>query len=315
MSIGFKSMNMIDSQTLIDLCPDPIIGVDAKGMINLFNTAAERLLGYDSAQVVGALHIAEIYTSFEHAKEIKRLMDSDEYGERGFIEGYETVLKSKWGREIPIRLSASLLEEDHGVAGSVGFFHDMTDRKRLEEKLKKQSITDELTGLYNQRHFYGVLSVEMDRAERYQTPLSLVCVDLDNLKQVNDQLGHLEGDRILRDVSRALQESCRSVDVCFRYGGDEFMVLLPQTDCIESAQLAERIRRRFNEICSYSVDLGNSVIINASLSLGVTDTLGDEDVDHFIQRADLAMYEAKNAGGNRTMMIKRQVADKVEAEM
>ena len=143
MSIGFKSMNMIDSQTLIDLCPDPIIGVDAKGKINLFNTAAERLLGYDSAQVVGALHIAEIYTSFEHAKEIKRLMDSDEYGERGFIEGYETVLKSKWGREIPIRLSASLLEEDHGVAGSVGFFHDMTDRKRLEEKLKKQSITDE----------------------------------------------------------------------------------------------------------------------------------------------------------------------------
>ena len=90
-------MNKIDSQTLIDLCPDPIIGVDAEGVINLFNTAAERLMGYESAQVVGVLHIAEIYTSFEHAKKIKQLIDSDEYGERGFIEGYETVLKSRWG--------------------------------------------------------------------------------------------------------------------------------------------------------------------------------------------------------------------------
>ncbi|MCO4756437.1 MAG: GGDEF domain-containing protein [Oceanospirillaceae bacterium] len=307
-------MKKIDSRTLVNLCPDPIIGVDAKGLINLFNAAAQRLLGYSSEDVVGRLHISEIYTSLDHAKEIKRLIQSDDFGERGFVEGYETVLKSALGQEIPIRLSASLLEERDG-GGSVGFFHDLSERKRLEEKLKKQSITDELTGLYNQRHFYGVLSVEMDRAERYQSPLSLICVDLDNLKQVNDQLGHLEGDRILRDVSRALQECSRSVDACFRYGGDEFMILAPQTDCIESAQLAERIRMRFNEICRYSADLGNTVVINASLSLGVTDTLALEDVDHFIQRADLAMYEAKNAGGNRTMMIKRQVADKVEAEV
>ncbi|MBE9399350.1 GGDEF domain-containing protein [Pontibacterium sp. N1Y112] len=307
-------MKKIDSRTLVSLCPDPIIGVDAGGLINLFNAAAQRLLGYNSEEVIGRLHISEIYTSLDHAKEIKRLIQSNDFGECGFVEGYETVLKSALGQEIPIRLSASLLEE-HDGGGSVGFFHDMSERKRLEEKLKKQSITDELTGLYNQRHFYGVLSVEMDRAERYQSPLSLICVDLDNLKQVNDQLGHLEGDRILRDVSRALRECSRSVDACFRYGGDEFMVLLPQTDCIESAQLAERIRMRFNEISRYSIDLGNTVVINASLSLGVTDTLALEDVDHFIQRADLAMYEAKNAGGNRTMMIKRQVADKVEAEV
>jgi len=306
-------MKEIDSRTLVNLCPDPVIGVDSQGIINLFNAAAERLLGYTRSDVLGSLHISQVYTSLDHAKEIGRLIMSEESGRTGVLEGYETELRTADGYEVPIRLSAASLDLEQG-GGSVGFFHDMSERKRLEDKLKMQSITDELTGLYNQRHFYGVLSVEMDRAERYQSPLSLICVDLDNLKQVNDQLGHLEGDRILRDVSRALQDSSRSVDICFRYGGDEFMALLPQTDSTESARLAERIRQRFNEISSYSVDLGNTVVINASLSLGVTDTLGDEDVDHFIQRADLAMYEAKNSGGNRTMMIRRQVADQVKAE-
>lgn len=306
-------MKEIDSNALINLCPDPVIGVDGSGIINLFNTAAERLLQYDACDVLSKLHISEIYTSIEHAREIGRLIRSGDYGEPGFVEGFETALLDARRVEIPIRLSAAMLTDSQG-GGSVGFFHDMTERKRLEEKLKKQSITDELTGLYNQRHFYAVLSVEMDRAERYQRPLSLLCIDLDNLKRVNDQLGHLEGDRILRDVSRALLDCCRSVDISFRYGGDEYMVLLPQTDCVEAARVAERIRKRFNEICSYSIKLGSSVLINASLSLGVTDTLACEDVEHFIQRADLAMYEAKNSGGNRTMMIKRHVADVVDSE-
>ncbi len=307
-------MKNLDSRVLVNLCPDPVIGVDASGIINLFNGAAERLLKYQAEDVVGKLHICEIYTSLDHAREIKRLIESEDFGAPGFIEGFETALVASDGVELPIRLSASLFTDDEGNAYSVGFFHDLTERKRLEAELKKQSITDELTGLFNQRHFYSVLAVEIDRAERYQQPLGLLCVDLDNLKQVNDQLGHLEGDRIIRDVSGALNDCCRSVDLCFRYGGDEFMVLLPQTDAVEAAKVAERVRKRFNEICRYSVNLGNNVVINASLSLGVTDTLGSEDVDHFIQRADLAMYEAKNSKGNRTMMIKRQVADQVAIE-
>ncbi|MGB0468250.1 MAG: GGDEF domain-containing protein [Pontibacterium sp.] len=307
-------MKKIDSNTLIHICPDPVIGIQPNGIVSLFNPAAERLLGYRAGQVIGHLHISNIYPGREHAREIKRLMLSEEFGGAGFLEGYETRMLSVEGHEIPIRLSASLLHDSTGLAGSVGFFHDMTESKRLAAKLKKQSITDELTGLYNQRHFYSVLSVEMSRAGRYQHPLSLLCIDLDNLKKVNDQLGHLEGDRILREASRALLDCCRSIDLSFRYGGDEFMVLLPQTDCAEAARVAERIRKQFNNICSYSVELGNNVVISTSLSLGVTDTLGTEDVDHFIQRADLAMYEAKNSGGNRTMMIKRQAGREVEVE-
>ncbi|MEO8119456.1 MAG: diguanylate cyclase, partial [Rhodoferax sp.] len=213
-------------QELVSLSPDPIIGVNREGTINLFNLAAERLIGYSSSEVLGKLAITQVYASPEQARQINKLLHASPDRQ---ITGCETQLFSRGGRIIDIRLSAKLITRDDVEVGSIGFFHDMTESKRLESVLKQMTITDNLTGIYNQRHFRAVLEIELERASRYGRPLCLMCIDLDNFKQVNDKLGHLEGDNALRFSARNLQKALRKTDIAFRYGGDEFMMLLPET--------------------------------------------------------------------------------------
>lgn len=158
------------------------------------------------------------------------------------------------------------------------------------KKMEELSMTDSLTGLFNRRHFYRRLKEEMARARRQKHSLSLLVVDLDNLKDYNDALGHLRGDEALRGVAQAIDASIRQdVDGGFRYGGDEFAVILPYSDSAEATEVAERIRGTFS-------DFG---LTGTSLSIGQAEFDHEEQVDDFVTRADSAMYFAKNSGGNR----------------
>ncbi|MCL4473943.1 MAG: sensor domain-containing diguanylate cyclase [Actinobacteria bacterium] len=158
------------------------------------------------------------------------------------------------------------------------------------KKMEELSMTDSLTGLYNRRHFYRRLKEEMARAKRQKHPVSLLVVDLDNLKEYNDAHGHLRGDEALRGVAQAVTASIRQdVDNGFRYGGDEFAVILPYSDIIEGAEVAERIRKTFEDFA----------LEGTSLSIGLAELDFEEDVDDFVTRADTAMYVAKNSGGNK----------------
>jgi diguanylate cyclase (GGDEF)-like protein/PAS domain S-box-containing protein len=305
-------VNNVDEAVLVSLCPDPVIGVDGLGVVQTFNAAAEKLLGYSSSEVVGVLNITEIYPSVEAARKIKQLMHSESYGESGSIEGYEAVLSCKNGSQVPVRLSAVIVDPEEG--SSVGFFHDLTERHNLEKQLHKLSVTDELTGLYNQRHFYNVMAKESDRAKRYKHPLSVICFDLDNFKKVNDSLGHLEGDRVLRTIGDLLKDALRLTDIAVRYGGDEFMVLLPETGIKSAAKTAERIRDEFNAKCPHSVERGSEAVVSVSMSLGVTETDGSEKPDQVVKRADLAMYESKSSGGNSTVVINQHIGNMVQAK-
>ena len=302
-------MRNVDESLLISLCPDPVIGVDGRGVIQIFNCAAERLLGYSADDLVDVVNIRQIYPEIEVARFIKSLMYSTDYGDKGSIEGYETYLRASSGENIMVRLSAALIDAEEG--SSIGFFHDLTERRALEAELHKLSVTDDLTGLYNQRHFYKVLAAEVDRAKRYEHKLSLICFDLDNFKKVNDSLGHLEGDRVLRLIGELLKETLRQIDVPVRYGGDEFMVLLPETDIVSAGRLAERIRGLFNNRCPQSADNQISALAHVSMSLGVTETDGTEIPDQVVRRADMAMYESKTSGGNNTVQIRQRIGDVV----
>lgn len=158
------------------------------------------------------------------------------------------------------------------------------------KKMEELSITDSLTGLYNRRHFYHRLKEEMKRAKRQTYPVSLLVVDLDNLKDYNDRLGHLKGDEALRVVAQALTAGIRQdVDTGYRYGGDEFAVILPYSDREDSVEVAERIKKTFN---GFRLE-------GTSLSIGLAQLDYDEEVDDFVTRADSAMYAAKNSGGDR----------------
>jgi diguanylate cyclase (GGDEF)-like protein/PAS domain S-box-containing protein len=284
---------------LVAVCPDPIIGVDRTGVISLFNSASEMLLGYPQQDVLQRLHITRLYPSINEAREVMRLLQIS-HDKR--LRGYETQLVSRSGRVIDIRLSAALLLEKGVEIGSVGYFHDLTEQKCLETRLKQLADTDELTGLYNRRHFQEVLKKEIDRAHRYHRPLSLLCADIDGFKQVNDCLGHLRGDEALRLAGKTILAVIRNTDIAFRYGGDEFMVLLPETSVDDTGIIAERMRDTFaNDWADRAERHGraDSQVPLITMSLGLVELRPRLTMEQLVGCADASMYRAKRAGGNR----------------
>lgn len=170
--------------------------------------------------------------------------------------------------------------------------------KHLEverEGMRRLAIQDSLTGLYNRRHFLELVGREWSRAQRYETAGALLMVDLDHFKQINDQHGHLCGDAILHAVAVALLETLRQPDVLARFGGEEFVAFLPQTDALGAVDVAERVRQRIERL---ALDWEGEVV-RVTVSVGVAAMRSDHlKLDHLIRDADAAMYEAKAAGRN-----------------
>ncbi|MGB9641202.1 MAG: diguanylate cyclase [Anaerolineales bacterium] len=169
---------------------------------------------------------------------------------------------------------------------------------QLHAAVQQQAVTDPLTGLYNRRGFFELAEHEIIRAHRFQRPLSMIIMDVDLLKYVNDHYGHLMGDRVLSSVSSSCRSELRQVDVIARYGGDEFIALLPETNLDEALSVAERLR---SQVANLSLPLENGEIIRVTLTAGVADLLPGDTLKTLIERADQALYRAKQAGKNRVL--------------
>lgn len=168
------------------------------------------------------------------------------------------------------------------------------EKQKLEVELKKLSITDDLSGLFNRRHFYDKLEEEMVRAKRQKLPLSLLLLDIDGFKAYNDQYGHLKGDELITGIGRIITRHIREkVDSGFRYGGDEFTATLPGANLKQSCQIAERIRQSMEEAESKKI----------TLSIGLAEYDFKVGVNIFVKMADDAMYIAKRSGGNRIHLM------------
>jgi two-component system, cell cycle response regulator len=167
----------------------------------------------------------------------------------------------------------------------------------LNKELEVLSITDGLTKLYNRRYFQDQLLRAFDQSFRYRRPLSVLLVDIDEFKGINDRYGHTVGDRVLEEVSTALAQSARSTDLVARYGGDEFAIVAPETNAADAYQFAERIRRRVAS--SAVVEAG--VRVEVRVSIGVSSAPDDEfrNAMQMIDLADRALYRAKENGRNR----------------
>ncbi|MBW1759583.1 MAG: diguanylate cyclase [Deltaproteobacteria bacterium] len=170
------------------------------------------------------------------------------------------------------------------------------DRIHMLNELKKLAITDDLTGLYNSRHFYAQLEIEVNRSKRYSHPLSLLLLDIDHFKDYNDTYGHVKGDQVLVMLGKVIQSCLRRLDTAYRYGGEEFTIILPETMADEAAIVAERIKRavKSNKL---SPEPGKEVSI--TISIGVTEYAPGEDLSIFVHRADKAMYISKQEGRDR----------------
>jgi diguanylate cyclase (GGDEF)-like protein len=168
----------------------------------------------------------------------------------------------------------------------------------LHETVRKQAVTDELTGLYNLRHFHDSLDAELERQRRFGTEVGLVMLDIDDFKQVNDTYGHQQGDLVLIEVARALRNLSRDIDEPARYGGEEMAVILPQTDVAGAEVQAERMRSAVAELQIERLDGGGRLSVTASFGVASL-PYNAHDKAGLIAEADAALYRAKRAGKNR----------------
>jgi diguanylate cyclase (GGDEF)-like protein len=188
--------------------------------------------------------------------------------------------------------------ERHALSAAAALIAISVRNVQLVDETRENSLRDGLTGCFNQAYGLETLQSEMKRARRTGRPLSVVMFDIDHFKTVNDTAGHLHGDAVLAAVGRQLTEVLRSTDVRCRYGGDEFLIILPDTPVLGAQHVAECIRRGIAEMT-----LPNGRPAEVTASLGVTAALaGETDVKSAIARADEALYRAKRAGRNRFIL-------------
>jgi diguanylate cyclase (GGDEF)-like protein/PAS domain S-box-containing protein len=206
--------------------------------------------------------------------------------------------------------AAPLRDSSGMITGAIETLQDITDRKTAELALSESerrhrelSITDGLTGLYNSRHFYTRVHEEVERCNRYATPLSLILLDVDDFKRFNDTYGHLEGDRVLAGLAEVIRAEIRGSDSAYRYGGEEFIVLFPETAPDESQVVAERLRQAFADRL-FTPAPGER--IHMTISIGGGGYHSGEDLTTFVKRIDKAMYKAKSHGRNCVIFVEEQ---------
>jgi diguanylate cyclase (GGDEF)-like protein len=209
---------------------------------------------------------------------------------RGMAAGADDFLiKPVTPLELRIRLSSMLR------------IKELTDQLQLANtKLAQLAVTDPLTGLHNRRSLYSQLEREFERSKRYKRPLSLLMMDIDHFKSINDSYGHQTGDRVLRLVADVLRATVRSADVAGRFGGEEFMILAPETGAETVGLLGERIR---STVHAASVGAGEGVPqVTISIGIATTQLLFATTYEELIHLADDALYRAKHEGRNRTVI-------------
>ncbi len=287
-----------DVQDLYEHAPCGYHSLDADGRILRMNRTELEWLGVRADQVIGRRHYRDFVTpdtreAFDGA--FRRVLGEGREG------AAECELMRHDGATLPVAIQATAQVTDEGFQYSRATVFDLSERKRLEARLAQQAMTDPLTLLGNRRYLVAQADMEMARARRSGVPLCLIAVDLDHFKRINDAYGHDVGDRVLEAFAQTARDQLRQGDVLCRMGGEEFVVLLPDTDHEQALAVAERLRRAIE---ATPVVVGEGAVeqerLAYSASLGVTRVDPEEaSLEAAIKRADEALYAAKADGRNR----------------
>jgi diguanylate cyclase (GGDEF)-like protein/PAS domain S-box-containing protein len=261
----------------------------ANGRFLRVNPAFVRLLEADSAEQLLGCEIASLYVDAG-----ERVRFSNALMQEGEVFRYELHMRTLKGREIRTADTAFRHLDDSGNPVFDGALEDITVRRELEMELSRQARYDKLTELANRRHCESVLQSETERSDRYGTPLSALMIDIDLFKRINDERGHAEGDRVLEWLAAVLRSRVRETDLAGRWGGEEFVVLLPSTPAPKAHRLAEELRRAIAE------QPGDG-ITPITVSIGYAGYRHGEGNARFMQRLDRALYAAKGEGRNRVV--------------
>ncbi len=200
----------------------------------------------------------------------------------------------------------ALFNEKNKKIGTIVSLNNITRQKELMQKLEKIASLDELTGIYSRRYLISLTELEINRAKRTGRPISILALDLDCFKRVNDDFGHLVGDKVLKAITRIINDNIRNIDIFGRYGGDEFVIIQPETDHKTAFTTAERLRKKISQnpliVGEHTIDL--------TVSIGVFGTMEDPEkkqvntFDKLLDFADKALYDAKKYGRNKTILYK-----------
>jgi diguanylate cyclase (GGDEF)-like protein len=185
-------------------------------------------------------------------------------------------------------LAAPIYDSEGELWGSIESFQDLTERKILEAKLSELATIDGLTGVYNRRFLENKLGEEMAKAKRYHDHLALILLDIDQFKEINDQFGHLVGDQVLKKTAETINKCIRTTDLVSRYGGDEFVVLLPRTDPDQLSQVVERLDQALRNVSLWDQEKGT---IRFTVSYGASSE--NKNFDQILRQADKNMYKNK----------------------
>ena len=289
--IRYLSDNSPMLQYLIDTLPVPIFYKDKAGYYLGCNKAFEDFIKIERSQLIGNnvfqlydRKLAEIYHSADQA-----LFDNPG------IQNYESVVRSTQGDERYVKFhKTSFGDSKNEVAGLIGVIFDITAQKQLEHKLTEQATYDSLTGLYNRREGLNRVGELYELTRRNKMPLAVLMLDVDHFKRVNDQYGHQIGDRALQFIADTLRKTSRQSDILVRYGGEEFLLFLPNVAEGDAVTFAERYRTTLAE---KSMSLSKDQQLHLTVSIGISCYM-QQSLTELIHEADIALYEAKSRDRN-----------------
>jgi diguanylate cyclase (GGDEF)-like protein/PAS domain S-box-containing protein len=286
---------------LLDELYDAVYFVDTERRIQYWNRAAESTSGYAQEDVLGRhcynnllCHTDESGTILCHsACPLKKSMETKERSKA------DVYLRHKQGHRVSVSVRVTPIMDEQGeVIGAVEVFLDNSSKKNLQrrtDELKRIAYVDSLTGLVNRRYLEMRLGQALEEFSLFRSPFGVLLIDIDHFKKVNDTCGHAGGDIVLAHIAQLLSDNLRETDTLGRWGGEEFVALLPNADAATTRGLADRCRMLI-ESSAVTID-GKK--ISATISVGATTVEEDDDATTIVSRADAAMYQSKMEGRNR----------------
>lgn len=307
------SITMLDNAQIVDTIDIGLIVLDRELIVRGWNRWMEFHSGIPAAEIVGT-PILQHYANLTEPKYRRLFKSVLTFGSYACfsqkLHQYLIPLKNLHASaaQLPYMqqsCSAAPLRDNQGsIIGLFISVHDVTEYTSYENKLLEMTKVDALTRLFNRSHLEKRLSEELERARRFGNSFSIIMIDIDYFKNINDTRGHLCGDHALRQLAAILQQMVRAVDVVGRYGGEEFCCVLPETSAANAVILAERLRCRVAEsIFSYGTEQ-----FGFTVSLGVAECgVGANTLESLVGLADGALYHAKNTGRNRVVCAESAV--------
>jgi diguanylate cyclase (GGDEF)-like protein/PAS domain S-box-containing protein len=303
---------------IFEHAPDALIVVDSGGLIAGVNARTEAMFGYSRNEIEGGEIEKLIPARFaeQHVAHRARNGDSPKFRRMG-ASRLDLFARRKDGSEFPVDIMIAPLATEKGIftlcavrditeqnAAATALRRHADELEALQERLKLLASHDALTGLFNRRAFEEHTQLMLRNAARRKEHVSLLLIDLDFFKQINDQFGHAEGDRVLVSVATTLQSTCRQNDLAARYGGEEFFVVLPDTNESGSLIAAENLRAAIQAIA------GLKACPTASIGVATYSPHPDSQPSpalfaELVNQADRALYAAKNGGRNRVCHVNR----------